>query len=347
MKKYNILQLGIFKDHNLGGDYIFNKGLIENNCTVEKFDYREYSKKYGIDSMYSEVLKSSKEKDIIFISKGEILKPELLKEIKKNGTRIILWHGDIHSNIYNNVEKWLENLLPYIDCFFLSQGGNILKNYFDIGKPKIASFYFNPSNPLLLNEYNFKLEKIRNITFTARFSKLADSKRSKVINYLKTRDDVSFFGDSHKSLLFNILSRINHRLTGKYFDMNEVRGLDYVKVIKESKIGIGVNLKENIPYYTSDRLTHYMMFGTFFMTYYFPNIRDLFSENELVYYENIEDLNDKINFYLKNEYEREKIARNGQKKILEEYNTKNIVKMMLEIFENGYSDIFPWVQIYK
>jgi spore maturation protein CgeB len=129
--------------------------------------------------------------------------------------------------------------------------------------------------------------------------------------------------------------------------MNEVRGLEYVKIIKETKIGIGVNLKENIPYYTSDRLTHYMMFGTFFMTYYFPNILDLFSKDELIYYENIQDLDEKIKFYLKNDTERERIARNGQKKILEKYNTKNIVKMMLEILENGNSNMFSWVQVYK
>jgi len=50
------------------------------------------------------------------------------------------------------------------------------------------------------------------------------------------------------------------------------------------------------------------------------HIQDFFSKDEIVYYENIDDLSDKIKFFSKNDKLRIKIARNGQKKYFKLFN---------------------------
>lgn len=337
-----VVQPGMFTDHELGGDFIFNKGLLLNNCEVEKFDYQIVSQKFGHEEMEKQLIELCKGKDLIFIGKGRPFKPEMLEKIKHGGTKVLLWYGDIREP-----EKWLLDLLELTDAFFMSSGKDILENYFKKGKPKIASFYFNPSDPDLVLKYNYDLIKNKEITFTGRFSKVTQKTRKKVISYLKKRNDVIFYGGLDKSLFINILSKIKKRLVGSYLNMNEVRGKEYIDVIKSSKIGVGVNAFDNIPYYTSDRLTHYLMFGTFFITSHFPYIEELFTDKEIAWYKTIEELDEKINYYLKNDEERESIAINGQKKILEYYNTKNMTEMMLEVTFSGTSNKFPWVQVLK
>ena len=47
---------------------------------------------------------------------------------------------------------------------------------------------------------------------------------------------------------------------------------------------------------------------------------DFFKKNEIIEYENIEDLSGKINFYSKNDIIRKKIAFNGKQKFFKYFN---------------------------
>ena len=56
-----------------------------------------------------------------------------------------------------------------------------------------------------------------------------------------------------------------------------------------------------------------------------------FNKNEIVFYNNIGDLADKINFYSKNDKLRKKIAMNGQKKYFKLFNEKRIAEYFINI----------------
>ena len=91
-----------------------------------------------------------------------------------------------------------------------------------------------------------------------------------------------------------------------------------------------------------------MEFGTFYMAWKFPEIEKLFiNKKEIAWFNNLQELKSGIKYYLKKEDEREYIAQTGQTKILTEYNTKEMVKMMFEIAMAGISYKYPWVEIYK
>lgn len=343
MSKLKVVQPGMFTDHELGGDFIFNKGLLLNDCEVEKFDYQVISADSGPEAMKLQLVELCKGKDLLFIGKGEPFDREMLHTVREGGTKILLWYGDVR----HIPEQWLINLLPEVDCFFMSSGGEVLERYFQKGKPKRAAFYFNPSDPDIVDKYkNDQVDQTRDIVFTARFHRIAGKERWNVINYLNSRNDVSFFGSAEKSLFFNIMVRVKRRLFGIQPSINEVRGAEYIKVIKSSKIGVGVNIIDDIPFYTSDRLTHYLMFNSFFMTHYFRGIEELFKKNEeLVWFKNTKELAEKLEYYLSHQSEREKIALAGQQKILNDFNTRNMTAMMLEILYTGKSERFPWIQI--
>ncbi len=60
-------------------------------------------------------------------------------------------------------------------------------------------------------------------------------------------------------------------------------------------------------------------------------MEDFFDKNEIVFYQNITELADKIIFYSKNDRLRKKIAKNGKKKYFKLFNESKISKYLIDI----------------
>jgi len=59
-------------------------------------------------------------------------------------------------------------------------------------------------------------------------------------------------------------------------------------------------------------------------------MHDFFNKNEIIFYDNIYDLSDKINFYKKNNKSRIKIAKNGKKKYFQLFNELKTTKFIID-----------------
>ena len=59
-------------------------------------------------------------------------------------------------------------------------------------------------------------------------------------------------------------------------------------------------------------------------------MNDFFNNNEIIFYNGINDLSDKIKFYKKNEKSRIKIARNGKKKYFKLFNELKTTKYIID-----------------
>lgn len=345
-----ILQVGIFRDHALGGCLVFEKGLRQNGCEVERFDYRTLSAEVGIAEMNRRFVERAAGKDLVFIGKGETLFSRSLADARRAGASVALWYGDVRPQ----PEPWLLELLPNVDFFFMSSAGSELRKYFVAGRPKLAAYFFNPSDPELVAGWPPADRKSTDLLFTGSRYPFASQERNLTIQYLRSRGDVRFFGGANQGSakhaaaqrrLFDIARKVGARLAR---NAQAVRGPRYMSAIRAARIGIGVNAFQHIPKYTSDRLTHYTEFGTFFLQWRFPGIEELFStKDELIVFESVDDLDKKIAYYLTQDSEREEIARKAQHRVLAEYNTKNITAMMLDIIEKRASNRFPWIEILK
>ena len=58
-------------------------------------------------------------------------------------------------------------------------------------------------------------------------------------------------------------------------------------------------------------------------------LNDFFNDGEIVFYKNVQDLSEKLNFYKKNDTLRKKIARNGQKKYFNYFNSDVVAEYMI------------------
>jgi len=121
---------------------------------------------------------------------------------------------------------------------------------------------------------------------------------------------------------------------------------EYLYYINGTKIGIGSN-SFNRPKYSSDRLGNYMACGTFYLPQYFEGIEKVFTRKvNIDWFYNVDELEEKIKYYLANDSLRKDIASKGQEFILKHFDCKPLVSNLLHIIKTGNS-LYPWDNVYK
>ena len=81
---------------------------------------------------------------------------------------------------------------------------------------------------------------------------------------------------------------------------------------------MALNLSQGKPtkYYSSDRIAQLIGNGILTFVDIKTQLNKFFSNEEIIFYKSLDDLSKKIDFYKKNHDIRNKIAKNGQKNIL-------------------------------
>ena len=101
-------------------------------------------------------------------------------------------------------------------------------------------------------------------------------------------------------------------------DTGTIRGDKLNKIYARSKVAIGdsLNIDFKYPYYTSDRLFESTGRGGFTIYPAIKGLEELFSTDEIVFYEhgNLNDLKNKIDYYLSHDKEREEFRVRGHNK---------------------------------
>lgn len=107
------------------------------------------------------------------------------------------------------------------------------------------------------------------------------------------------------------------------------------QVFRQSKININISLR-SITSGVPLRCLDIMGAGGFLLTNYQPELCEYFEEGkDFIYYEDVGDMLQKIDYFLKHEHERKEIARNGYEKVKANFNYEKKVKEILEIASKG------------
>ena len=95
---------------------------------------------------------------------------------------------------------------------------------------------------------------------------------------------------------------------------------------------MGLNLSRGLPtkYYSSNRIASLMGNGLLTFIDRKTHLDDIFKKNEIISYENLDDLANKINFYKNNDHLRKKIARKGKIKYFKIFNETKISKYIID-----------------
>ena len=138
--------------------------------------------------------------------------------------------------------------------------------------------------------------------------------------------------DSRINFLNNLIKKIdgiNYDFYG-FENKEPIWGDYFYKALVNSKMGL--NLSRGLPtkYYSSNRIASLMGNGLLTFIDKKTQMNDFFNNNEIIFYNGINDLSEKIKFYKKNDKSRIKIARNGKKKYFKLFNELKTTQYIID-----------------
>jgi len=204
-----------------------------------------------------------------------------------------------------------------------TSAGRFLKTYKDAGVKRCA-FIPNICDHDIQYRYDVGNEYEADIIFTGK----------------PTHTRLGHIGDRY--LLIKKISEMPQCRVYGAFGIPRVEGLDYFHALSGAKIGLSINITNDVQLYHSDRLINYLSCGLFVLAKRVPDSQLLFEDGvHLRYFDSNDEFFELADWYLKHDDEREKIAQAGMKHAHQEYNCTVIARHFIEIVEKGKCSA-PW-----
>ncbi len=332
--KLRILHITNFNER-LDGRLFFNTGRRINNGFIRQghsvlgFSDRDIQKYYRSlnDFKGSKILNDKLKRtcynykpDLIILGHADLISSEQINELRADypNIRIGQWFLDPLNPRGPDYERNKQRILDKINCVdttFTTTSPSAL-NFL----PKKSEIYYipNPSDTSFetLNNYN------KSCSVDVFFA-LSHGVHRGVLKSGKMDDRAIFI----KNLL--------NKTPDTKFD---IYGLDkiqpiwadhYFKTISNAKMGLNLSRGETIKYYSSDRITQIVGNGLVCLIDEKTQYRDFFSDKEMVFYKNINDLSEKILKISKDDKSRREIAKKGKIKYMKYFNSDLVAKFII------------------
>ncbi len=299
-----------------------NNGFIRNNHNVLSISDRDIIHKNkrlndlnGTKLLQKKILESYEnfKPDLIVLGHADKVSSNTLESIrqKNKNIKITQWFLDPLSkkgpDFSNNKSRILDKT-PLIDTTFLTTD------------PGSLNFNINNSH-FMPNPCDISFEILSNFNKNCNYDVFFAMSHGVHRGLLKKgkHDD--------REIFINKLIKINKDITFDIYGMNNIQpiwGDKFISKISNSYMGINLSRGKPIKYYSSDRIAQ--LVGNGLLTFINKNtfLSDFFSNKEIIFYDDINDLSEKLSKYKKDKKLGKKIAKNGKKKYFKYFNS-NIV----------------------
>ena len=153
-------------------------------------------------------------------------------------------------------------------------------------------------------------------------------------------------GDNREKFI-NRLMNMNKDIKFDVYGMNNVQPIwadQFLQKISNSYMGLNLSRGKPIKYYSSDRIAQ--LFGNVLLTFLDEKtkLNEIFKSNEAIFYNNINDLAEKILKYKKDNKMRRNIARNGKKKYMKYFNSNIVSQFIIDkTFDLKSKNKYIWI----
>jgi glycosyltransferase involved in cell wall biosynthesis len=285
-----------------------SNGFIKDKFHTTNFSDRFFSQQNlfsDLDDRIINIIKNLKP-TLILLGHTNSLKTETLKNIKDkfSDIKIAFWYEDSINKKgpdYIKNKTFVEKYKNYVDQYFITTDVNNIET--SIPKKKLN---FIPVPASTLSE-NLNLYKTKNHEFDI-FYAVSHGVNRGVLKKNKIDERYNFL-----KLLMTESEDITYSIFG-FNNVQPVWGDEFIKEMSKCRFGLNLSRGEPVKYYSSNRIATLAANGIPTLIDEKIKFSDFFSNNEMIFYKNIYDLIDKINFYKKNERKRIQIGVNGQSK---------------------------------
>ena len=323
-----------------------NNGLIRNGHSVFAYPDRDALRMYSWTGHMSRfALKKANhaflkycltiKPDGLILSHADTIFPQTIAEIREKlpNLRVLQYNVD-NINPDDNPDN-ISRLMSKIDVVDASLVTTADAKRFEVFNPKLRTVGFIP------NAVDKSLEKAKV------FEK--NTLTYDLICAVNPKIDREFCGT------FEPTTKIIQRIGEHTQDLNvlfpqvvgdKLDGANYQSTLEECAMGVNLSRVNSDYLYSSDRMAHLMGNGILAFVDKATGFSDLFTDNEIAFYQTEEELYDKIKFYHKNPNERKKIAQSGWAKYHALFNETLIAKYVMELMFGAFKkENYPWPTI--
>lgn len=122
-----------------------------------------------------------------------------------------------------------------------------------------------------------------------------------------------------------------------------VRGADYLDAMADSRMGLSISRPDNVYLYASDRMSQLLGNGLLTFQARSSGFQDLFRDDEIAFYDGLDELTDKLRFFADHDAARRKTAEAGWRAAHAMFASHRVAKYILErSFAQPLSESYPW-----
>jgi len=329
---YNTGQKNFHRLYNISLGKKFTNGFIRNGHDVLEISDRDFIRQNrnlfqakNINKFQDYLIKTSKNynPDLIFFGHTQNILRDTIKEFKNLNDNLVIsqWNEDPVMKSLSYSKKNIQNITNYsdiVDHNFITTHPSVLKNQ-NINI-KNLHFLFIPVDK---NIECFNVSKKKPIKDL--FYAMSHGVNRATLKKGKNDSRIHFLNN-----LIKKLENIDYDFYG-FQNKEPIWGNEFYKALVNSKMGLNLSRGLATKHYSSNRIASLMGNGLLTFVDKKTQLNDMFGKNEIIMYENIKDLTNKINFYKKNDHLRSKIAAAGRKKYFKLFNELRTTKYIVDL----------------
>ncbi len=319
-----------------------NNGFIRNGHNLCLFSDRDmsrmnrFNKLNNNNSLNKDLLETFKnfDPDLVVMGHADKIHNDTLQEFKslKKDIKIIEWNVD---NYYlDNTENKFKKRSNLIDAFFITNADESIKSCLN----------YNNSISFFPNIFDSSIERLK-IFENNFFEYDVFYALSYGVGFGKIRTNKS---DYDREVYLEFIRNKYPEIKTNFFGFDNIQpvwGAEFEREISKSPISLNLSRKPLLKYYSSDRISQYLGNGSCIFVDKNSQLEDLFTNDEVIFFDtnDLSDFGKKISYYISNNNETRRIAKNGWEKGHKFYNEKIVTKYFLEIaFKNKPESDYGW-----
>ena len=256
--------------------------------------------------------------NIIVLGHADLIKTETLLFIRKNypQIKIIQWFLDRMDTDWLINKKRFLSKIDLIDVSFCTTDPKSLNMPVD----KNIFYLPNPVDTSFERLHNYKNSNFNNDVFFA----MSHGVHRGILKKGKFDKRENFINK-----LVNKIPNIRFDLYGLN-NKQPVWADNYINAISQSKMGLNLSQGKAAKYYSSDRFAQIIGNGLLMLIDEKTQFGNFLNKNEIITYNNVSDLSEKIDKYSNDDKLRKKIAKNGRDKYFKYFNSTVIAEFIVK-----------------
>ncbi len=291
---------------------ISDRDIISKNKNLADFSGRKFLQKTILEAY------SNFKADCLILGHADSVSNETLDYLKNSNKNLKMsqWFLDPIGKNGPDFKKNTDRLIAkksFLDATFLTSDPSALSK-------KINNSYYipNPCDRSFEILKNYEHDHLNDIFFA--------------MSHGVHRGSLKKGKSDHREKFINKLIINNPDIHFDIYGMNNVQpiwGDNFINKIANSSMGLNLSRGKPVKYYSSDRLAQ--LIGNGLLTFVDADTKfdHFFSKDQIVLYNDIDDLSYKIKKYKKDFKERKRIAKNGKEFYLREFNSTKVADFIL------------------